>query len=147
MGIIHIEIDKTRAPAFARVAENEGGHRLIVGFDLALERKLAPGDAAAVALGSRLIECEPFEPAEETPAAPAALDDERTISALGWMHAELCARLDRDEDPRQVEVPELLALAWKAGLLTQPYGETDDEPPSTDGIEVTEHNKPAADPA
>ena len=31
--------------------------------------------------------------------------------ALGWMHAELCASLDKGNDPRQLDVAELMQRA------------------------------------
>ena len=34
--------------------------------------------------------------------------------ALGWMYAEACNMLDRGEDLRKVEVPEILARFHKA---------------------------------
>lgn len=43
---------------------------------------------------------------------------------LGWMHAELCSRLDKGEDPRTVEVPELLEAANYD--LAAARGETED---------------------
>jgi hypothetical protein len=36
------------------------------------------------------------------------------MEALGWMYAEACNMLDRGEDLRKVEVPEILARFHKA---------------------------------
>lgn len=35
------------------------------------------------------------------------------IEAIGWMHADACVTLDRGNDPRTVEVPEILERAKK----------------------------------
>lgn len=34
--------------------------------------------------------------------------DDTFYEALGWMHAECCAALDRGEDPRNFEIPEMV---------------------------------------
>lgn len=39
-----------------------------------------------------------------TPSMP-----DKFYEALGWMHAECCAALDRGEDPRSFEVPEMVS--------------------------------------
>ena len=36
---------------------------------------------------------------------------DKFYEAMGWMHAECCAALDRGEDPRQMEVPGMLERA------------------------------------
>ena len=36
---------------------------------------------------------------------------ENVIQAIGWTHAEMCIALDKDEDPREIEMPEILERA------------------------------------
>jgi hypothetical protein len=35
----------------------------------------------------------------------------KAIEALGWMQAECCGALDRGEDPRQMDIADMLARA------------------------------------
>ena len=37
--------------------------------------------------------------------------EQQRIEAVGWMHAESCVLLDRGDDPRTTEVPEILEKA------------------------------------
>lgn len=49
--------------------------------------------------------------------------DRARAEALGWMHAECCASLDRGVDPRQVSTPEMVERAQRDLAAAQDTGD------------------------